>query len=592
MTSHVRHRRGTPIPPLIEPGEVHVDAPARQLTAGDIGVAAGVPLPMLAVRYFDARASYAVHEYVVQSGSLYRSLVAVSPGSFNPAQWEVVSGVPGGGGGVGEHTPLHGYGDGANRTLVLHNVSDTITTGNTIDFLNLSGQSNAKIWATGALTDTLRIQASGNIALAPSHIAFDDSGNKVTVDATNVTIKDLGSSGGLVLQTGTSDTSRLTALSFRNAAAAQCANIWTWGTSNGGLWMQSGGPINLVPGQADITGGGTALQVSSSSAHVAIGTASGAFNQGALVVDGGVGVGGEIYANGSIHSNGSLSCGANASIANNSGYINLQCAGDLYLRSPTITRINDNSGAQTVVGGPLTVSGAFAGVAGGVFQNDLTVWRSSQPGIAVIYLGNSGLKGLHFDGTDLHTETMRGVITNDPVIGGHAATKTYVDVRDNAVLAQLANYLPLAGGTLTGRLNSASNGPQITASGNMETIQVLGGAAAGSHAGMTFYNVSTGQGCNFGLSTTDMNFYMGGISHGAAYKFWTSRDFAQPPIGGVRLAYAADARTDSEPAEPFPGAVVTGVSTHFVAAQGDREFARYRYLQVLIGTSWVTVALA
>jgi hypothetical protein len=96
MTSHVRHRRSASLPAQIEPGELHVDPPARQLTAGDVGGAAGAPMQLLAVRFFDQRSSYALHDYAVQDGSLYRSLSAIPPGPFVATQWEVVWG--GGGG--------------------------------------------------------------------------------------------------------------------------------------------------------------------------------------------------------------------------------------------------------------------------------------------------------------------------------------------------------------------------------------------------------------------------------------------------------------------------------------------------------------
>ena len=43
---------------------------------------------MIAVRYFDARAQYAVNDFVTQAGGLYRAIVTVAPGAFNAANWE------------------------------------------------------------------------------------------------------------------------------------------------------------------------------------------------------------------------------------------------------------------------------------------------------------------------------------------------------------------------------------------------------------------------------------------------------------------------------------------------------------------------
>ena len=50
-----------------------------------------MPLPLLGVRIFDARASYATNDYVVQGGSFYRAKSAINPGAFNASQWDVMS---------------------------------------------------------------------------------------------------------------------------------------------------------------------------------------------------------------------------------------------------------------------------------------------------------------------------------------------------------------------------------------------------------------------------------------------------------------------------------------------------------------------
>ena len=96
MTSRYRHRRtntaATAFPSPVEPGELVINTANRQLVVGDADAAAlGVPLSLLAVRIFDARAQYAVGDFVVQAGVLYRANAAVNPGAFNPAQWDAIS---------------------------------------------------------------------------------------------------------------------------------------------------------------------------------------------------------------------------------------------------------------------------------------------------------------------------------------------------------------------------------------------------------------------------------------------------------------------------------------------------------------------
>ena len=62
MTSQYRHRR-SPNPATnftaLEPGEIAVNTATRQLSVGDAdGTSIGIPLPLLAIRIFDARSTY------------------------------------------------------------------------------------------------------------------------------------------------------------------------------------------------------------------------------------------------------------------------------------------------------------------------------------------------------------------------------------------------------------------------------------------------------------------------------------------------------------------------------------------------------
>ena len=67
-----------------QPGELYVNWPDLQLGVVD---STSTPVDLIAVRYFSTLTSYAIGEFIVQAGQLYRALQAVAPGPFNPAQW-------------------------------------------------------------------------------------------------------------------------------------------------------------------------------------------------------------------------------------------------------------------------------------------------------------------------------------------------------------------------------------------------------------------------------------------------------------------------------------------------------------------------
>jgi hypothetical protein len=74
-----------------EAGELYVNFADRQL--GMIN-AAKAPVDLVAVRWFAATSDYAVGDYVVQAGQLYRSKNIVTAGAFNTADWDALSMVP------------------------------------------------------------------------------------------------------------------------------------------------------------------------------------------------------------------------------------------------------------------------------------------------------------------------------------------------------------------------------------------------------------------------------------------------------------------------------------------------------------------
>jgi hypothetical protein len=74
--------------PTLKPRELSVNTANRQIALGH--ETTGAPLSLIAIRYFDARASYATDDLVVQVDKVYRAKAAVPPGAFNAADWTVI----------------------------------------------------------------------------------------------------------------------------------------------------------------------------------------------------------------------------------------------------------------------------------------------------------------------------------------------------------------------------------------------------------------------------------------------------------------------------------------------------------------------
>jgi microcystin-dependent protein len=70
-----------------EVGELYVNYPDRALGVIDTSKA---PLDLLAVRFFSVAADYAVDDYVLYSGTMFKALVPVTSGGFNGGQWDAV----------------------------------------------------------------------------------------------------------------------------------------------------------------------------------------------------------------------------------------------------------------------------------------------------------------------------------------------------------------------------------------------------------------------------------------------------------------------------------------------------------------------
>jgi hypothetical protein len=91
--SSYKHRRTTnPATafPALQDGEIAVNTANRQLAVGD-PMAGGTAQPFIAVRVFSTAAQYAIGDYAVQGGQLYRAKAAITPGAFSAANWDAVT---------------------------------------------------------------------------------------------------------------------------------------------------------------------------------------------------------------------------------------------------------------------------------------------------------------------------------------------------------------------------------------------------------------------------------------------------------------------------------------------------------------------
>ena len=80
------------------PGEIAVNTANMQIAVGDADITTeGVPLQLIAVRYWNSRSQYDTGEFVVMGGDAYQSLEPIAARTgFDPAQWRNVLGGTGG----------------------------------------------------------------------------------------------------------------------------------------------------------------------------------------------------------------------------------------------------------------------------------------------------------------------------------------------------------------------------------------------------------------------------------------------------------------------------------------------------------------
>ena len=177
------------------------------------------------------------------------------------------------------------------------------------------------------------------------------------------------------------------------------------------------------------------------------------------------------------------------------------------------------------------------------------------------------------------------LVSRDPSGALDVATKNYVDTRSIA-----GAYMPLAGGQMQGQFTSHYSQGSLNGGGPL-SIEVRGNSG---DAYITFHR--TGHfACNFGCSG-DWNMWFGGWSFGAgaAYRFWTTRDFGGLPVTDSRLAFCTDLAHGAYSGlqENWGGALITGSSGYNGQGLGSYTIViRYRYFQLLTN-GWYTVGYA
>lgn len=177
------------------------------------------------------------------------------------------------------------------------------------------------------------------------------------------------------------------------------------------------------------------------------------------------------------------------------------------------------------------------------------------------------------------------LVSRDPSGALDVATKNYVDTRSIS-----GAYMPLAGGQMQGQFTSHYSQGSLNGGGPL-SIEVRGNSG---DAYITFHRAGHFA-CNFGCSS-DWNMWFGGWSFGAgaAYRFWTTRDFGALPVTDSRLAFCTDLAHGAYSGlqENWGGALISGSSGYNGQGLGSYTIViRYRYFQLLTN-GWYTVGYA
>lgn len=340
---------------------------------------------------------------------------------------------------------------------------------------------------------------------------------------------------------------------------------WLNLNSDNGVWNWSIIPAVVAAGAAVSPEGIVSIGPTGVTCHKALGV-SGVFNFGAASgTSGGVSgtwaVGGNLTA-GSLNVSGTTALGTLNAGATTVGSLN----------------VNSVSSSGVISGTNITASGTLNGNSGGVANN----WSA----------GSFSTAG---------TLSVGGTSTLGTVNGGNA-TFAGVNVSSLSSSGGISGTNIGASGQLSGASLSIpgilnADGTSVTASkplwtpvgsgfvgqggvGNMLEVR----ASAGNHSFLTFH-IPGSYAANLGIDSSGALLF-GGISVGAQYQVWTTREHGAP-VTDIRLTHAGDINSGTASwSDPFPGAAATGIS---ISAGVFSIFGRYRYVQKFVNGGWVTV---
>jgi hypothetical protein len=69
-------------------GELYTNTADLQIGVHDVK---GNPIDYLAIRVFSDKAKYKMFDLAVYNGAIYKALIPIQPGPFNPTRWENIS---------------------------------------------------------------------------------------------------------------------------------------------------------------------------------------------------------------------------------------------------------------------------------------------------------------------------------------------------------------------------------------------------------------------------------------------------------------------------------------------------------------------
>jgi hypothetical protein len=254
--------------------------------------------------------------------------------------------------------------------------------------------------------------------------------------------------------------------------------------------------------------------------------------------------------------------------------------------------INTNVLAATgaVSGASLAASGAVTGASGSISGN-FAVGGTLSGNIATFngatVNGNANVTGQFSAGT---------IVANGSTTNGNASVTGSMNVGTQLTSNSIVSNAITINGALIADINSVTafkvvnthqSGGNINGGSGSNSLLVQNNQS--NNAFMSFL-VTNQFHANFGLAN-DGNFYMGGVSHGSnSYRFWTTRDFASPPVSNGRWIDLGThfATTSGGVNEPFNGGVVTMVQMLNTTSSVN---LKYRALQ-LFTSDWFTVGYA